>query len=73
MRRRTVRRVTIFRDALEATGRPGMWLFLRVCSWEGVTPVEQPTIRLALSLAKQGQLHRASIVLHGIGMDLQRS
>jgi len=71
MRRRPVRRVTVSRNAQDASGRPGLWLFLRLCTWEGITPVEHPTIRLALSLWRQGLYSRAAIVARSVGLDLQ--
>jgi hypothetical protein len=61
-------RVTISRDAQDATGRPGLWLFLRLCTWEGITPVEQPTIRLGLALWRQRRFARARAVLAGVGL-----
>ena len=71
--RRSVNRlkVTISRDAQDATGRPGMWLFLRLCTWEGITPVEQPTIRLGLQLWRQGQRTNSRVVLDRVGLHIE--
>lgn len=68
MRRRPIRRVTVSRDHQEATGKPGFWLLMRICTWQGITPVEQPTIRLALQLARQGSLTRAQHALERDGI-----
>jgi len=68
MRRRRIRPVTVSRDTQEATGRPGFWLLMRICTWQGITPVEQPTIRLALALARQGYLSRAQHALERDGL-----
>ncbi|GAA2084175.1 hypothetical protein GCM10009840_21090 [Pseudolysinimonas kribbensis] len=66
-------KVTVSRDAREATGRPNVWLFLRMCTWEGMTPVEQPTLRLGLALWRQGRPHQARVVLDRLSVHIERA